>query len=86
MGDDGVTYVKNRLLTLTYLDREAWWQAQSDEITQFCKVGIGDGHEVDDGRHLLGQGQRVRFTQPQGRFKPGDNREMDRGEEKERHS
>ena len=40
---------------LTYLDGEPRRQAQGDEVTQLGKVGVGDGHEVDDGRDLLGQ-------------------------------
>lgn len=56
--------------TLTNLDWEAWWQAQGDEVTQFGKVGIADGHQVDDGRHLVTQGQRVLLTQPQGGLEP----------------
>lgn len=60
-----------RPLIPTYLDREAWRQAQGDEVTQLGKVRIGNSHEVYDGRHLLGQRQRVTLTQPQCRFKPG---------------
>lgn len=54
----------------TYLDREAWRQAKGDEVTQLGKVGVRDGHEVDDGRHLLGQRQRMTLAQPQSCFKP----------------
>lgn len=60
-----------RAVIPTDLHREAWRQAQSDEVTQLCKMSIGNGHEVDDGRHLLGQRQRVTLAQPQGGFKPG---------------
>lgn len=38
-------------------------------------MGVGDGHEVDDGCHLLGQGQRVTLTQPQRRFESGEDTE-----------
>lgn len=48
----------------TDLDGEARWQAQSDEVAQFGEQGVGNGHEVDDGHHLLGEGQRVRLAQP----------------------
>lgn len=54
----------------TYFNREAWRQAQGNEVTQLCKVGIGNGHKVNDGCHLLGQRQRVALTQPQCGFKP----------------
>lgn len=32
-------------------------------------MSVGNGHEVDDGRHLLSQGQRMCFTQPKGGLK-----------------
>lgn len=51
-------------VTPTYLDREARRQTQSDEVTQLGKVGVGNSHEVNDGRHLLGQRQRVALAQP----------------------
>lgn len=57
-------------ILVTYLDGEAWRQAQGDEVTQLGEVGVGDGHEVDDGRHLLRQRQRVALAQPQSRLKP----------------
>lgn len=59
------------MTALTYLHREAWWEPQGDEVPQFSKVSVWDGHEVDDGRHLLSQGQRVCLTQPKRGFKPG---------------
>lgn len=59
----------------TDLHREAWREAQSDEVAQLRKMGIGNGHEVDDGRHLFGQRQRVTLAQPQGGFKPGEGTE-----------
>jgi len=61
---------KQETNTPTYLDGEAGWQAQGDEITQLGEVGVGDGHEVDDGRHLLGQRQRVDLAQPQRSLEP----------------
>lgn len=62
-------------LTPTDLHREAWREAQSDEVAQLRKMGVGNGHEVDDGRHLLGQRQRVALAQPQGGFEPGGKTE-----------
>lgn len=44
---------------LTNLDGEARGQLEGDEVAQLGEVGVGDGHQVDDGRHLLRQRQRV---------------------------
>lgn len=55
---------------LTDLDREAGGQLEGDEVAQLGEVGVGDGHEVDDGCHLLCQGQRVLLAQPQRRLEP----------------
>ena len=57
---------------LTNLDWEARRQAQHDEVTQLGKQGVGDRHQIDDGRHLFCQGQRMGLAQPQLGFKPGD--------------
>lgn len=59
---------------LTDLDREARWQPQGDEVAQFSEQGVGDGHEVDDWHHLLGEGQRVRLAQPQFGLEPAGRR------------
>lgn len=48
----------------TYLHRKARRQTESDEVSQFGEVGIRNGHEVNDGCHLLRQGERMSFTQP----------------------
>lgn len=40
----------------TYLDREAGREAQRDEVPQLGEVCVADGHEVNDGRHLVPQG------------------------------
>lgn len=50
---------------LTDLDREAWRQAEGNEIPELGKKCIADGHEVNDGGHLLTQGQGMLLTQPQ---------------------
>lgn len=42
-------------LSLTYFHREARWQTQGDEVTQFSKVSIRNSHEINNGRHLLRQ-------------------------------
>lgn len=55
----------------TYFHREAWRQAQSDEVTQLRKQGVGDGHEVDDRGHLFCQREGMGLAQPQFGFKPG---------------
>lgn len=55
---------------LTNLDREARGQLEGDEVTQLGEVSIGDGHQVNDGRHLLGQRQRVLLAEPQRRLEP----------------
>lgn len=47
---------------LTNLDREAWWETQSDEIPQLGKMSVADGHQVNDGCHLVTQGQWVLLT------------------------
>lgn len=57
--------------SFTDFDREAWRQAQSDEVAQLSKQGIGDGHKVNDGGHLFCQGERMGLTQPEFGFKPG---------------
>ena len=56
--------------SFTNFDGEAWRQAQSDEVAQLCKQGVGDGHEVNDRGHLLCQGERMGLTQPQLGLKP----------------
>lgn len=48
-----------RQLRPTNFDGEARRQTKSDEVAQLGKVCIWDSHEVNDGRHLLRQGQRV---------------------------
>lgn len=50
---------------LTNLDWEARWQAQGDEVPQLGKVSVADGHQVNDGCHLVTQGERVLLAQPQ---------------------
>lgn len=60
--------------SFTNFHREAWRQAQSDEVTQLRKQGIGDGHEVDDRGHLFCQGEGMGLTQPQFGFKPGKHK------------
>lgn len=57
--------------SFTNFDREAWRQAQSDEVAQLSKQGIGDGHKVNDGGHLFCQGEGMGLTQPEFGFKPG---------------
>lgn len=63
------------LSTLTDLDGEARRQAQSDEVPQFGKQGVGDRHEIDDRHHLFSQRQRMGLTQPQLCFKPGKRKQ-----------
>lgn len=41
------------LYSLTDLDREAGGQSQGNEVPELGEEGVGDGHEVNDGRHLL---------------------------------
>ena len=43
---------------------------EGDEVTQLGKVSVADGHQVDDGCHLVPQGQRVLLAQPQRRLEP----------------
>lgn len=50
---------------LTNLDREARRQAQGNEIPELGKKCIADSHEINDGGHLLTQGQGMLLTQPQ---------------------
>lgn len=57
--------------SFTNFDREAWRQAQGDEVTQLRKQGVGDGHEVNDRGHLFRQGEGMGLAQPQLGFKPG---------------
>lgn len=54
----------------TNLDGEAGREAQGDEVAQFGEERIADGHQVDDGGHLLTEGQRVVLAQPQLRLEP----------------
>lgn len=58
--------------SFTDFDRKAWRQAQSDEVAQLSKQGIGDGHKVNDGGHLFCQGEGMGLTQPEFGFKPGN--------------
>lgn len=55
---------------LTNLDWEAGWEAKGDEVAQLGKVSVADGHQVNDGRYLVTQGQRVLLTQPQCSLEP----------------
>jgi hypothetical protein len=56
---------------LTNLDWEARRQAQRDEVPELGKKCVADSHEVNDGSHLLTQGQGVLLTQPQLGLEPG---------------
>lgn len=67
-GDAGVEDVKNRDFNL---DWEARRQAQRDEVPELGKKCVADSHEVNDGSHLLTQGQGVLLTQPQLGLEPG---------------
>lgn len=58
---------------LTNLDREAGGQAQGDEVTQLGKVSVADSHQVNDGRHLVAQGQWVLLAQPQCCLEPAQD-------------
>lgn len=53
-------------------------KTKGDEIAQFGEVGVGDGHEVDDGRDLLCQGEGMSFTEPKVRLEPERVREREK--------
>lgn len=59
---------------LTDLDGKAGRQAQHDEVTQLGKQGVGNGHEVDDRRHLICQRKRMGLAQPQLGFESGEKK------------
>lgn len=56
----------------TYFDGKSGRELQFDEVSQPGKMCAGTGHQVNDGDHLLHQGQRKLLTHPQRCFKPAD--------------
>lgn len=59
---------------LTNLDRKTRGQAQGNEIPELGEKRIADSHEVNDGGHLLTQGQGMLLTQPQLGLEPAPHR------------
>lgn len=70
----GVFFSRPASSALTYLDGKAGRQAQHDEVTQLGKQGVGNGHEVDDRRHLICQRKRMGLAQPQLGFESGEKK------------
>lgn len=54
----------------TYLNRKPRGKFQGHKVSETCKMGTGSSHKVNDGGHLLYQGQRMLLTHPEGTFKP----------------
>lgn len=54
----------------TYFHRKSRGEFQGHKIPQPRKVGAGPSHEVDDGGHLLHQGQGMLLAHPQSTFEP----------------
>lgn len=54
----------------TYFDRESRGEPEDEEVVETGEVGAGTRHELDDGCHLLHQGEWVLLTHPQSALEP----------------
>lgn len=63
----------------TYFYRKSRGELQGHKVPQSCKVGTGPSHEVDDGGHLLHQGQGMLLAHPQSTFEPAQKARLTSG-------